>query len=72
MEMVCRNGRMAGVNCGERPPSQEAGVGRGVGGRQGGQRRSLSKYPVSSDCVLGTCPRHLTELMLLKRQTILK
>ena len=32
MEMVCRNGRMAGVNCRARPLSQGAGVGRGVGG----------------------------------------
>uniref|UniRef100_A0A8C0DSC6 Uncharacterized protein n=1 Tax=Balaenoptera musculus TaxID=9771 RepID=A0A8C0DSC6_BALMU len=37
MEMVCRNGRIAGVNCGDTPPSQGPGVGRsGVGQRHGG------------------------------------
>uniref|UniRef100_A0A8C6AQ59 Uncharacterized protein n=2 Tax=Odontoceti TaxID=9722 RepID=A0A8C6AQ59_MONMO len=37
METVCRNGRMAGVNCGDMPPSQGPGAGRsGVGQRHGG------------------------------------
>ena len=67
MEMVCRNGRMAGVNCGERPPSQGAGAGRGGGGRDKAGRGGHSA--MSSE--LRLCARHLTELML-RRQTVLK
>uniref|UniRef100_A0A8C4L963 Uncharacterized protein n=1 Tax=Equus asinus TaxID=9793 RepID=A0A8C4L963_EQUAS len=60
MEMVCRNGRMAGVNCGEMPlrhpvPRRGRGASRSEGQRRGGgMAQSFSKHLVSSHCVPGT------------------
>lgn len=48
MERVCRNGLMAGVNCGEMqqlPATQK---------RDWGQKLSFSKHLVDSYCVPGT------------------
>jgi hypothetical protein len=58
MEMVCRNGRMAGVNYGERLvspacPQEGCGQGRHKGQRCVGKAHSLSKHSLSSYDVLG-------------------
>ncbi|VCX39612.1 unnamed protein product [Gulo gulo] len=59
MEMVCRNGRMAGVNCGEmllgHPLPRRDWRQAGVRGRDvvWGEAWSFSKHLVSSYCVPG-------------------
>lgn len=74
MEMVCRNGRMAGVNCGEMPlchplprrDRRQAGVrGRDV---VWGETSSFNTHLVSSSTALGA----FTELMSKRRLTISK
>lgn len=69
MEMVCRNGRMAGVNCGERllghrPPGEAPRAGGNEGQRHEGD--AVIQQTVGSSWVPGTVLGTFMELMLSK------